>query len=179
MRRSRRLRTLIPGRRLRLRVRALGRRITRDYQGRDLVLVGVLKGAFIFMADLVRAVDLPLRCDFVRVSSYAGTQSRGSLRCEFDVTQSLRGKHVLLVEDVVDTGLTAAGVLESLRAKKPVSLRLCALLHKPARARVRLPIDYLGFAIPDRFVVGYGLDHEGLHRNLPYIAALETRPSRS
>lgn len=170
--RSRPVRPLIPERRLRLRVRALGRRIRRDYLGKDLVLVGVLKGAFVFMADLARAIDLPLRCDFLRVSSYTGTESNGSLRFEFDVTQPVKGKHVLLVEDVVDTGLTAAGVLEALRARKPASLRLCALLHKPSRAGLRLPIDYLGFEIPDRFVVGYGLDHEGLHRNLPYVAAL-------
>jgi len=164
---------LIPERRLRARVRRLGRTIRRDYRGRDLVLVGVLKGSFIFMADLARAIDLPLTCDFLRVSSYgSGTESLGSVRFEFDVTQPIKGKDVLLVEDIIDTGLTARSVLRSLKAKKPRSARLCALLHKPERTRVPLTIDYLGFKIPNRFVVGYGLDHDGRHRNLPYIGVL-------
>jgi hypoxanthine phosphoribosyltransferase len=164
---------LIPERRLRERVRGLGRQIRSDYRGRELVLVGVLKGSFIFMADLARAIDLPLTCDFLRVSSYGnGTESLGAVRFEFDVTQPVRGKDVLLVEDIIDTGLTARSVLQALRAKKPRSTRLCALLHKPERTRVPLTIDYLGFKIPNRFVVGYGLDHGGLHRNLPYIGVL-------
>jgi hypoxanthine phosphoribosyltransferase len=170
MRRSRPIPALISERRLRARVRALGRTIRRDYRDRPLVLVGVLKGSFIFMADLAREIGLPLACDFLRASSYgSGTESSGTVRLEFDVTQPVRGKHVLLVEDIVDTGLTAKAVLETLRARNPASLRLCTLLRKTARLRVPVPVDYVGFDIPDRFVVGYGLDHDGLHRNLPYV----------
>lgn len=174
MRRSRPIPALITERRLRARTRAIGREIRRDHRGRDLVLVGILRGSFIFMADLARSIDLPLACDFVKVSSYgSGTVSSGRVRIELDVSHPLRGKHVVLVEDIVDTGFTAEKVLEALRARRPASLRLCALLRKPARERVEVRIDYLGFTIPDRFVVGYGLDHGGFHRNLPYIGVLE------
>ncbi len=168
------IRTLIPERRLRARVRALGRAIRRDYRGKPLVLVGVLKGAFVFMADLIREIGLPLTCDFLRVSSYgSGTETCGAVRLEFDATQPVRGRHVVLVEDIVDTGLTASAILETLRSRKPASLRLCALLRKPARARVPVKVDYVGFDVPDRFVVGYGLDRAGLHRNLPYLGVLD------
>ena len=170
MTRSRPIPALITERRLRARVRAIGRRIRRDYRGRDLVLVGVLKGSFVFMADLARAIGLPLMCDFMKISSYgSSTTSAGRLRFDFDVSHPLRGRHVLVVEDIVDTGYTAERALAEVRAKRPASLRLCALLHKPERGRVRVPIDYLGFSIPNRFVVGYGLDLDGLHRNLPYL----------
>ena len=174
MTRSRPVPALITERRLRARVRAIGRAIRRDYRGRDLVLVGVLKGSFIFMADLARAIGLPLACEFMKISSYgSATLSTGRLRFDFDVSQPLRGRHVVVVEDIVDTGYTAARALAEVRAKRPASARLCALLHKPARERVRVPIDYLGFTIPDRFVVGYGLDLGGLHRNLPYLGVME------
>ncbi|MBI3857755.1 MAG: hypoxanthine phosphoribosyltransferase [Planctomycetes bacterium] len=170
---ARTLKPFISARRLQVRVRALGRAIRADYRGRDLVLVGILKGSFIFMADLVRAINLPLTCDFMRVSSYgSGTLSNGRIRMEYDLSHSIRGKHVLLVEDIVDTGWTLDHVLRSLRRKKPSSLRLAALLHKPTRTRVEVPIDYLGFRIPDRFVVGYGLDFDGRYRNLPHLAVL-------
>jgi hypoxanthine phosphoribosyltransferase len=174
MTRSRAVPALIPERRLRARVRAIGRAIRRDYLGRELVLVGILKGSFIFMADLVRSIGLPLRCEFMKVSSYGkGTRSSGRLRFDFDVSQPLQGRHIVVVEDIVDTGFTAGKVLAAVRAKRPASLRLCALLHKPERERVPVAIDYLGFTIPNRFVVGYGLDYNGLHRNLPYIGAME------
>ncbi len=167
------LKPYISERRLAARVRALGRSIRADYRGRDLVLVGVLKGSFIFMADLARAIDLPLTCDFMRVSSYGSrTTSSGSIKMEFDLSQPVKGKHVLLVEDIVDTGWTLDHVLKELRRKKPASLRLAALLHKPERTRVEVPIDYLGFTIPDRFVVGYGLDFDGRYRNLRHLAVL-------
>jgi hypoxanthine phosphoribosyltransferase len=170
---ARPLKPFITERRLQARVRALGRAIRSDYAGRDLVLVGILKGSFIFMADLARAVDLPLTCDFMRVSSYgSGTVSSGKIRMEFDLSHPVKGKDVLLVEDIVDTGWTLNHVLNELRKKKPASLRLAALLHKPDRTRVDVPIDYLGFTIPDRFVVGYGLDFDGRYRNLPYVAVL-------
>jgi hypoxanthine phosphoribosyltransferase len=170
---ARTLKPLISAKRLQDRVRALGRAIRADYKGRDLVLVGILKGSFIFMADLARAINLPLTCDFMRVSSYgSGTVSSGRIRMEFDLSHPIRGKDVLLVEDIVDTGWTLDHVLRELRKKKPSSLRLAALLHKPDRTRVTVAIDYLGFRIPDRFVVGYGLDFDGRYRNLPHVAVL-------
>jgi hypoxanthine phosphoribosyltransferase len=170
---ARTLKPFISAKRLQDRVRALGRAIRADYRGRDLVLVGILKGSFIFMADLARSINLPLTCDFMRVSSYgSGTLSSGRIRMEFDLSHPIRGKHVLLVEDIVDTGWTLDHVLRELRRKKPSSLRLAALLHKPDRTRVTVPIDYLGFKIPDRFVVGYGLDFDGRYRNLPHLAVL-------
>ena len=170
---ARTLKPFISAKRLQDRVRALGRAIRADYRGRDLVLVGILKGSFIFMADLARSINLPLTCDFMRVSSYgSGTLSSGRIRMEFDLSHPIRGKHVLLVEDIVDTGWTLDHVLRELRKKKPSSLRLAALLHKPDRTRVTVPIDYLGFKIPDRFVVGYGLDFDGRYRNLPHLAVL-------
>lgn len=164
---------LISERRLRARVRDLGRRIRDDYRGKPLTVVGVLHGSFVFLADLVRRIDLPLICDFVRVASYGrGTRTSGRVRFEFDLTHPVRGRHVLVVEDIVDTGLTMASLLRRLRSRRPASLRVCALLWKPSRARVHVPIDYLGFTIPDRFVVGYGLDRAGLHRNLRSVVAL-------
>ena len=171
---ARTLKPFISARRLQARVRALGRSIRADYRGRDLILVGILKGSFIFMADLARAISLPLTCDFMRVSSYgSGTTSSGRVRMEFDLSQPIRGKNVLLVEDIVDTGWTLDHVVGELRKKKPASLKLAALLHKPSRTRVQVPIDYLGFTIPDRFVVGYGLDFDGRYRNLPHVAVLD------
>ena len=170
---ARTLKPFITERRLQARVRALGRTIRADYAGRDLVLDGILKGSFIFMADLARAIRLPLTCDFMRVSSYgSGTSSNGTVKMDFDLSHPIRGRHVLLVEDIVDTGWTLDHVLKELRRKKPASLRLAALLQKPARTRVEVPIDYLGFTIPDRFVVGYGLDFDGRYRNLPHLAVL-------
>lgn len=172
MRRNSPVRALISAVRLRARVRALGRTIGRDYRGKDLVLVGVLQGSFIFMADLARAIPLPLSCDFLRVSSYAGTKTAGAVRFELDLKRSVKGRHVLLVEDIIDTGHTAQRVIAEIRKRRPASVRLCTLLHKPAGSRVKVPIEYVGFTVPDRFVVGYGLDHDGVHRNLPYVGVL-------
>ena len=167
------VRPLISERRLRARVRVLGRRIGREYRGKELILVGVLKGSFIFMADLAREIGIPLTCDFLRVSSYGGARTSGSVRFEFDLTQPVKGKHVVLVEDIVDTGLTMEYLLENLRTRHPASVKLCALLHKPDRAVKQIPIDYLGFTIPDLFVIGYGLDYAQRYRNLPFIGVLE------
>ena len=167
-------RPLISRARILARVRALGRRITADYRDRDLHLIGVLHCAFVFMADLVREIGLPMTCDFLRVSSYgSGTVSRGRAKVTPDFDRPIRGRDVLLVEDIVDTGITAAAVLKELRKRRPASLRLCSLLHKPSRSRVPVTIDYVGFTVPDRFVVGYGLDYDAQYRNLPYIGALD------
>jgi hypoxanthine phosphoribosyltransferase len=154
---------------LRERVRALGREIARDYAGRPLVVVGVLKGSFIFLADLVRAIDLPLVVDFIGISSYQGTTSTGVVQITGDLARPIEGKHVLLVEDIVDTGLTMRYLLDNLATRGPASLQVCALLEKPSRAKVKIPIAYRGFVVADEFVVGYGLDWDGRMRNLPYI----------
>ena len=156
------------------RVREIGAAITRDYEGRSLVLVAILKGSFIFAADLVRAIALPVRIEFLGVRSYGqGTASSGVVQITQDLSNSIEGEDVLLVEDIVDTGLTVAHLLELLRTRLPRSLKVCALLHKPARLCTPVPIDYLGFTIDDHFVVGYGLDRAEAYRNLPYIGILE------
>ena len=153
------------------RVKELGAQITADYQdGRPLVLVGVLKGSFLFLADLCRAIDLPVEIDFLSVSSYGdGQESTGVVQLIQDLSRSVEDKHVLVVEDIVDTGLTMQYLLENLSTRRPASVRIASLLHKPARARVDVPIDYLGFEIPDKFVIGYGLDFAAKLRNLPFI----------
>ena len=158
---------------IREKVEAIGRRIAADYAGRPLCLVGVLKGSFVFLADLVRAIDLPLTVDFIGISSYAGTRPTGVVKITSDLVRPIEGLDVLLVEDIVDTGLTVRYLLDNLSTRRPASLKVCALLVKPSRAKVEVPVDYRGFEIPDRFVVGYGLDHDGRFRNLPFVAALE------
>lgn len=155
------------------RVRELGAAIAGDYAGRKLVIVCVLKGSFVFAADLMRAIDLPLRIDFLGVRSYgADTESSGVVQITQDLTHPIEHEDVLLVEDIVDTGLTVAHLMDLLRTRAPSSVRVCALLHKPARSRVRVSIDYVGFTIEDRFVVGYGLDRAERYRNLPYIGVI-------
>jgi hypoxanthine phosphoribosyltransferase len=154
------------------RVRELGAELTRAYEGHELALVGVLKGSLPFMADLAREIRLPLTCDFLRVSSYEGTKSSGLVRFDFDLTQPIKGKDVLVVEDIIDTGLTMSFLLETLRLRQPASVRVVALLDKPANRRAEVAVDYVGFTIENRFVIGYGLDLDGKYRNLPYIAAM-------
>jgi hypoxanthine phosphoribosyltransferase len=157
------------------RVRELGAQIAKDYAGEEVAVVAVLAGSFVFAADLVRAIDLPLSVDFLGVRSYGDeTSSSGVVRITHDLTRPIAGKHVLLVEDIVDTGLTVRFLMDTLRTRSPKSLRLAALLHKPARSRVTVPIDYLGFTIEDVFVVGYGLDAAQLYRNIPYLGFLES-----
>ena len=158
-------------------VRDLGEQISRDYAGRRLVLVSVLKGSLPFMADLMRAISVPLRIDLMEVSSYGGvnTESSGLVRIIKDLSASIDGEDVLLVEDIIDTGLTLNYLLRYLRGKNPRSLRICALLDKPARRLVEIGIDYRGFEIPDQFVVGYGLDYGELYRNLRHVAVLHPR----
>jgi hypoxanthine phosphoribosyltransferase len=170
------MKQLLSSKALAARVAELGREIARDYAGRDLVLVCSLKGAFVFTADLARAIGIPLRIEFIRAESYGdATVSSGSVRIREVTDLALDGCDLLLVEDIIDTGRTSARLLEVLQAHKPASLKLAALLFKPSRQVVRVPIDYLGFTIEDEFVVGYGLDHAGLHRNLPYLGVLESQ----
>lgn len=153
-------------------VKALGRRITRDYAGKAPHLICVLNGAFIFMADLVRSIDLPVTMDFISVSSYGSrTQSSGEVKLVKDLDQSLKERHVLLVEDIVDTGLTMQYLLGYLRGRGPLSVGVVALLSKPTRRLVEVPIDYLGFEIDDAFVYGYGLDVDHRYRNLPFVTS--------
>lgn len=156
------------------RVRELGAQISADYAGQRLVLVCVLKGSFVFTADLARAITIPLRVDFLGTQSYGeGTSSSGVVQITQDLTKPIEAEHVLIVEDIVDTGLTISHLLDLLRVRKPASVKVCALLHKPARTRIAVPVDYLGFTIEDKFVVGYGLDWGELHRNLPFIGVVE------
>jgi hypoxanthine phosphoribosyltransferase len=164
---------LISAARIAARVAELGRRISEDYEGQELVLVSVLKGSFIFAADLVRAIDLPLSIQFLGLKSYGDSQeTSGVVQFTSDLTLPIAGKHVLIVEDIVDTGLTMSYLRRNFATRGPASFRLCALLHKPSRARVDTPIDYLGFTIDDVFVVGYGLDWGERYRNLPYLGVV-------
>jgi hypoxanthine phosphoribosyltransferase len=168
---------LLSAEQIQARVRELGAQITRDYSTRSLVMVCILKGSFVFIADLVRAVELPLRVEFLGVQSYGtDTASSGIVQITQDLTQPIEGEDVLIVEDIVDTGLTLDYIGEQLRTRRPRNLSVCALLHKPARVKKKLHIDYLGFTIDDVFVVGYGLDCAQLYRNLPFIGVLKERP---
>ena len=159
---------------IRARVTELGKRISADYAGRELTLVSVLKGSLPFMADLMRQIDLPLRIDLMEVSSYGGTatESSGLVRILKDLSAPIEGRDVLLVEDIIDTGLTLNYLLRYLRGKNPRSIKVCALLDKQARRLVEIPIDYVGFEIPDAFVVGYGLDFGEVYRNLRFVGVL-------
>ena len=159
---------------LRARVAELGAEVSRDYEGRNLFMVGVLKGAVLFIADLMRELEVPCEIDFMAVSSYGSeTDSSGVVRIMKDLDAPIEDRDVLLVEDIIDSGLTLHYLLKNLRARNPRSLEVCALLTKPERRRVDLPIRYVGFEIPNRFAIGYGLDHDQRHRNLPYVAALK------
>jgi hypoxanthine phosphoribosyltransferase len=165
---------LISEEQIRAKVAELGQQISADYEGKTVTLVSVLKGSLPFMADLMRAISIPVQIDLMEVSSYGGatTESSGLVRILKDLSSSISGKEVLIVEDIIDTGLTLNYLLRYLRGKNPSSLRICALLDKPARRLVEIPIDYRGFTIPDEFVVGYGLDFGEFYRNLPFIGVL-------
>ncbi len=159
-----------------VRVAELGAQISVDYAGKELMLICILKGANIFLADLARQITLPLSYDFVAVSSYgADTKSSGVVRILKDLDESVESKHVLVVEDIVDTGLTLrlSYLLENLRSRRAASVKVCTLLDKPSRRRMDVPVDYYGFQVEDRFVVGYGLDYGGKYRNLPYVGVLK------
>jgi hypoxanthine phosphoribosyltransferase len=169
-----RLVTMLSTETIAARVRELGAEITREYKDKALVLVCVLKGSFVFASDLARAIDLPLRVDFLGVRSYGeGTESSGVVQITQDLSKPIEHEDVLIVEDIVDTGLTIAHLMDLLRTRQPRSVKVCALLHKPARARIAVKIDYLGFTIEDKFVVGYGLDFAERFRNLPYIGVVQ------
>jgi hypoxanthine phosphoribosyltransferase len=165
---------LVTAEELQRRVAELGEQISRDYEGRSLLLVGVLKGAVFFLSDLMRYIEGPVEVDFMAVASYgSATDSSGVVRILKDLDASIEDRDVLIVEDIVDSGLTLQYLLRNLGSRNPRTLEVCALLTKPARRKVDLPTRYVGFEIPDRFVVGYGLDYAERHRNLPFVAALE------
>jgi hypoxanthine phosphoribosyltransferase len=166
---------LISAPKIQKRVGQLARRISRDHP-RGLVAIGVLKGSYVFMADLLRRLSVPVFCDFLMVSSYHGARSQGEVRLLLDLSLSIEGQGVVLVEDIIDTGLTLHFLKKMLLARRPRSLKVCCLLDKPSRREIPLEVDYVGFAIPDRFVVGYGIDHNGRYRNLPYVAYVKVRP---
>jgi hypoxanthine phosphoribosyltransferase len=159
---------------LRARIAELGAAIARDYGGQNPVLVGVLQGAFLFMADLIRATPIDLTTDFIGVSSYgSGTKSSGQVRLVSDLSMAVEDRHVLIVEDIVDTGLTLAYLKRNLEARHPRSVRVCVLADKVERREIDVAVDYVGFTVPNVYVVGYGFDYGGVFRNLPYVAALE------
>jgi len=164
---------LIPEAALQAKVRELGEKISSDYAGQDLVLISVLRGGFIFLADLCRAITLPVTIDLMAVSSYGpGARPSGVVKILKDLDESIAGREVLVIEDIIDTGLTLSYLLRNLEPRAPASLKVCVLLDKPARRIADLPIAYRGFEVPDEFVVGYGLDYRQVYRNLPFIATL-------
>ncbi len=156
------------------RVRELGQEIAKAHPGGELVLLCVLKGSFVFAADLARAIPLPLRIDFLGLSSYGGkTESSGVVKITSDLSKPIEGAHVVICEDIIDTGLTMKYLLENLATRRPASVKICALLEKPSRAQVKVPIHHKGFVIDDHFVVGYGLDYDERYRNLPFVGVLK------
>ncbi len=164
---------LIPQDRLQERVSELGAEISKAYEAKELAVVAILKGSFIFAADLLRAITISSTIDFMSISTYAGQPKSGVVRITKDLEESITGRHVLLVEDIIDTGLTANYLLRVLRERTPASIDICTLLDKSARRIIDLPIAYRGFEIPDEFIVGYGMDYQQRYRNLPYIAVLK------
>ncbi len=167
-------RPIVTQEQMRSRIRELGRQISADYAGKDLVLVGVLKGAYAFFADLARAIRIPVQVDFIIVTSY-GTQAKtsGKVKLVTELTEKIKNRDVLLVEDIVDSGLTVQYLIKALAKQKPRSIKVCTLLSKPERRVVDVPLQYIGFRIPNQYVVGYGLDYQQQYRNLPYLAVLD------
>ncbi len=151
----------------------LAKEITNDYKGESLVVVGLLKGAFMFFSDLVRHIQVPVTVDFIVASSYIMSSTSGKVKVHADIREQIRGKHVLLVEDIVDTGLTLNYIRDSFLSKVPESLKICALLDKKERREINVPLDYVGFTVPNKFLVGYGLDYDNQFRNLPYISVFK------
>lgn len=163
---------------LQARVRALGSEISREFRHKNPILIGILRGSVVFLADLLRAIEIPARVDFLAISSYVGRDSSGVVRLLKDLDHPITGEHVLLVEDIIDTGLTLSYVLRVLRTRDPASLAVCTLLNRPRTRLIDQPLRYTGFDVADQFVVGYGLDYNQRFRNLPHIAALRTEPVR-
>lgn len=155
------------------RVKEIAHEISNDYKGKEIISVGVLKGAFMFFSDIVKLIQVPTDIDFLNVSSYSKTESTGKIKIHTDIREDIKGRHVLLIEDIIDTGITINNIKKHLLAKKPASLKICCLLDKKERRKVDAGIDYTGFEIPDKYLVGYGLDYENKFRNLPYIAILK------
>ena len=159
---------------LRQRVRELGEEISKEYAGKEILMIGVLRGAVMFMADLARAITVPVMIDFMAVSSYGtSTSSSGIVRILKDLDEEVAGKHVLIVEDIIDSGLTLSYLVDNIKSRQPASVRICTLLNKPERRKVDLEVNYNGFVVPDEFVVGYGLDYAEKYRNLPFIGILK------
>jgi len=160
---------------MRRRVKTLGLQIARDYQDKDLLMIGVLKGAFAFFADLCRAIPIPLHVDFMKVARHRDKRRAdgGTIEIVSDISTDIKGQEVLIVEDIVDSGYTLTFLKEAMMSRKPASLRFCALLDKTERRKIEVAVDYVGFSVPNKFVVGYGLDYQNKYRNLPYIAALD------
>ena len=167
-------RVLITEEQIRKRVAELGERISKEYETEPPILVNVLKGGVVFLADLIRSISIPVEMDFMEVSSYGnGTSSTGVVRILEDLSLSITNRHVLVIEDIVDTGLTLKYIIENLKTRHPASLRICTLLNKPARRTIEIPLDYVGFEIPNKFVIGYGLDYAEIYRNLPFVGVLK------
>jgi hypoxanthine phosphoribosyltransferase len=167
-------RPIVTQEQMRSRIRELGKQISSDYAGKDLVLVGVLKGAYAFFADLARAIRIPVRVDFIIVTSYGTrTKTSGKVKLVTELTETIKDREVLLVEDIVDSGLTVQYLTKALAKQKPKSIKVCTLLSKPERRVVDVPVQYIGFKIPNLYVVGYGLDYQQQYRNLPYLAVLD------
>lgn len=167
-------RPIVTQEQMRTRIKDLGREIAVDYVDKDLILVGILKGAFAFYADLARAIRIPLRVDFLVVTSYGSrAKTSGKVKMVTDLTENIAGRDVLLVEDIVDSGLTVQHLIKTLSRRKPKSIKVCALLNKPDRRKVTVHVDYVGFEVPNKYVVGYGLDYQQKYRNLPYLAILD------
>lgn len=150
----------------------LGKEITKDYQGKDIVLICVLRGAIVFMADLMREIEVPCEIDFMSVSSYTGTKSSGDVKIVKDLEDTIEDKHVIIVEDIIDSGLTLSHLVKLLQSRNPASLKICTCFDKPSRRKAEVDVDYIGMQIPDEFIVGYGLDFEGQYRNLPDVCIL-------
>lgn len=151
-------------------VRELARHISNDYEGREILAVGILRGAFMFFSDIVRNIQVPMTIDFIVASSYVKTQTTGDIKIHADIREDIKGKHVLLIEDILDTGMTIKHIRDMLLERNPASLKICGFLDKRARRQFDVPIDYIGYEIPNHYVVGYGLDYDNKFRNLPYIA---------
>ena len=167
-------RILITSEEIGARVRELGQQITNDYAGQEILMIGVLRGAVIFMADLARSITRPMDIDFMAITSYGlSTNSSGVVRIIKDLDEVVEGRHILIIEDIIDSGLTLNYLVDNIKSRKPASVRICTLLSKPDRRKVNVTVDYNGFIIPDHFVVGYGLDYAGKYRNLPFIGVLK------